>query len=42
MHADDLQKALNNSVEGKGKAPMEVDGKGKGKPVEIYDDEDKW
>ena len=40
-YADDLQKALNSS-ESKGNVPIEVDDKGKGKSVEVSDDEDEW
>ena len=38
-YAEDMQKAQNR-LESKGKAPMEVDGKGKA--VEVSDDEDEW
>ena len=43
QYSEDLQKALNKSVEDKGKAPMKVEDKGKAPaPVEVSDDEDEW
>ena len=43
QYSEDPQKALNNSLEDKGKAPMKVEGKGKTPaPVEVSDDEDEW
>ena len=43
QYSEDLQKALNNSLEDKGKAPMKVEGMGKSPVrVEVSDDEDEW
>lgn len=39
QYSEDLKKALKNSLEDKGKAPMKVEGKGKATaPVEVSDD----